>query len=459
MKTLIRLACLAAVLVFTAYHVIRIITDEVITVKANEIITKDTLEVTAYLARDEETVTSANGGYLLSPYGSGNRVLKGETCVSVYPKDAEETVAKIKKEEEKLALLKRAMKFYSEEKLEENIDVAYREIMKMLGLGKDVSGAGNDLLFALTAKDYFFDRESVRKEYEACEERIRELRINLPSPSESFKMPYSGYVFTDSDAFGGVFSGKLAKEATADEIVDAINTYRNREDKGESHAVVSKTAEWYMLCPVSKKEAEPFVKNTVYDVSLGGVSVKATLTDIRDGSEGNGCVLVLEAFEIPENFTFGRSFRVEITYGEERTYRIPTSSVRTSDSGEQGVYILSGGVVVFRRVEILKAGENYVLVKSQKSYGDSLEDRKAAEKQYNNGEVPPLSAGIYRGNGRTEVKDDITGDDGTVLVKRDVGDKRIDTFADDVGSPYKYLEENEQIIISEGKLYHGKILG
>ena len=148
---------------------------------------------------------------------------------------------------------------------------------------------------------------------------------------------------------------------------------------------------------------------------------------------------------------------VTLYFDAERTYNLPASALRTSDSGENGVYIMSGGVVLFRRVEVVKSTDTYVLVKSHSSYLDGLNEEKAAEDIFGMEFDDSSLAGIYRGNSYTEFEKSIN-DNYTVLIKNPYGDLRINTRTENDPSEYSYLEENELIIISGKNLYHGKIL-
>lgn len=460
LKSLFYIVCLIAALAFVGYHMINMLGSDIVTVRASERITHKSIELTAFLARDEEIVADGGDGVVLSDFTNGAKIRKGETCVGVYPASKAGAADEIRLLNYKLALLTEAMRFSTAADTENGITLSYIELMRKLA-GGDV-GVENEiysLTLALSGREYFFDKNSLRNAYDSTAAEIQSVAASLGSPIDSAEMPFSGYLFTDGDRFGKLFGADLAESGTADEILAAIATYNN-SDNGEKNVVVAaRTSEWYLLCPADKEEIKSLAKGSVYTVFAGGIELEATLLDIRTSAESGDEVLVLSLTSLPEGFTYDRRMDIELSVGEERTYRIPTSAVRTADDGSTGVYIMSGGVVLFRRVEIVKSTENYVLVKSYRSYTESLGQEKDAEDIYSSSAAPALSVGIYRGDPDSILNEDSILDDGTVLVKSPVGDVRINTFAGSVNSQYQYLEENELIIISGNKLYHGKIPG
>ena len=70
---------------------------------------------------------------------------------------------------------------------------------------------------------------------------------------------------------------------------------------------------------------------------------------------------MFEASEIPSDFAFFRTQRVEITANESEGYYVPESALQQKD-GVSGVYILKDGIVRFRRIEILYFGDGYYIV-------------------------------------------------------------------------------------------------
>ena len=64
---------------------------------------------------------------------------------------------------------------------------------------------------------------------------------------------------------------------------------------------------------------------------------------------------------MPENFDYGRVQSVKLIMGSTTGYRVPEQALHTRE-GMDGVYVLSGSEVIFRRVTVLYRGDGYVVV-------------------------------------------------------------------------------------------------
>ena len=117
-----------------------------------------------------------------------------------------------------------------------------------------------------------------------------------------------------------------------------------------------------------------------------------------------------------------------------------------------------GGVVLFRRVEVIKSTDTYVLVKSHSAYVEGLNEEKPAEDIFQKESGGDSSnVGIFRGNAYTSFEGSVE-DAYSVLVKDPFADIKINTRTENEPSEFEYLGENELIIISGKNLYHGKLL-
>ncbi len=446
LKTVFYLICLAAVLVFVVYHLARMMTSDVITVRASERITSESISFSGILCRDEEFITGAESGVVYSEYPNGTKLKDGEHCIDIYPPGKADDIKRLSQLRRKHDLLLCAMKYATEEEIGGNLSLSYTDLMRKYSSGSsDIEGEIDALTLALTSRAYLFDKSSASAELERTKSEINSVIAGLGSPSDGGKMPFSGYIFTDGDRNGERFPASLALYGTADEIFSAIDGYRESEKDRYPSAVAAQTHEWYILASVSQSELSDFEKGTSYSARVGGVDLSAYVSDIREGDDGKSA-LVLYFDEIPTALTFSREIKVELTSRDTGSYRIPSSAIRTDDDGVTGVYVVSGGVVVFRRIEIIKSSNGYVLARSEREYNAALGSRREAEDlfDFDNG----MLYGIYR-----------TDSGEGLLIKDREGDTALDLLAGADGVRYKYLEENELIIIFGRELYEGKILG
>ena len=462
LKSIAALISLAMLIIFAGYHTYRAFTSEVQYVSAKERVTVDSITFAGYIARDETIIADHSGGVVSSPYPNASKHVKGEECVFVYPESCYELVNRISSLEKKTELMSRVMDYSSLSAAENKISFSYIELMKKFAEGSCESETeAAELLEAMMMRDYIFDKESLLEIYNGAKNELQMAKAELAGIQSvvSGSMPYTGYMFKDGDRYGSVFSKDLAVSGSVADILNAISIYNSESyfDSSDSVAVAAKSNVWYLLCPLSKAEAALIERGRTYKLSADGVSLTCTASDIRKSEDSDRSVAVLEIRELPPSVNYSRKMTVTLYFEEERTYNLPVSAIRTEKSGETGVYIMSGGVIMFRRVEVVKSTDTYVLVKSYASYLEDLNEEKSAEGIYGMDSDDSSDVGIYRGSSYTEFDEKIT-DDSTVLVKDPYGDVRINTRTENEPSEYLYLGENELIIISGKNLYHGKIL-
>lgn len=462
LKATAALVSLAVLILFAGYHTLRVFTSEVQYVPARERTTVDSITFSGYIAREETVIIDPAGGVISSPYANASKHAKGDECVSVYPYSCADLIAQIDSLQKKLGLLSEVMQYSSLDSAENKISLSYVELMKKYAGGScDTDGEVSELLSAMMMRDYVFDKESLTAVYKSTETALASATAELDAVQGVKKgyMPYTGYMFKNGDRYGSLFTKELAVSGSADEILEAISKYNSELTLTETKytvATATKSNSWYILAPLSAAEAVRIERGGQYTVDADGVSLRCTVDDIRT-SDGGNTVAVLSTKELPPSFDYSRKMTVTLYLEAERTYSLPVSALRTAESGENGVYIMAGGAVLFRRVEVVKSTDTYVLVRSHASYLESLDEEKRAEDIFGMQASDSSNAGIYRGNSYTQYKDNIT-DNSTVLVKDPLADVKINTRTEHEPSEYEYLDENELIIISGKNLYHGKLL-
>jgi len=464
--TLFYAVCLAAALAFVGYHLYELINSDIVTVRAENRHIEDTSSYIAYIARDEQTVALSDGSVRFVG-DNGARFKRGDVFAYIYSADKQATLDKIAALKYENEILRSAMYYTTLAQSEAQADLCYTELMKKLSLGNTAIGSEADgLLASQLSKDYVFDRAAIRKAYEKTEDTIKELEESLGSHLASAKMPISGNLFYGGDSYGGTFSSSLALSGTADEIFSAIDEYKNADTDAEgSLCTAVKSSEWYILIPTDTDDAKRYIKGYKYTLLLGeGESkITSTLSDIRSTQDGRQACLVFTLTENAQGFDYSREFRIKVVTEEYDGYRIPFSALRSSPDGESGVYVLSGGVVLFRRVDIISTTDSYVLVKSYKNHLSDAEEGKTASKIYNSTNKESLFVGIYPGGAysTTRDKDKLFDNDGnrSIIVKGVESDGTVDLNVSSEKQKYGYLEDNEFVIIDGGSLYHGKIPG
>ncbi len=179
--------------------------------------------------------------------------------------------------------------------------------------------------------------------------------------------------FRKTDGYEAVFHASLMESLTPAGF-DALISAEPEKTGNDTVGRKIYSAKWYLAVPCDEAAYLAFNAGDTYDVEFGdedGVSVQMKLEDIRfDEAEPNSAFMLFSSFDVSVAGNFSRHQNIKIHLGDISGYRIPTESLRREGVVE-GVYILVGNVVEFRRVTVIGEGNGYYIVNTNK--GDSDE--------------------------------------------------------------------------------------
>ena len=137
------------------------------------------------------------------------------------------------------------------------------------------------------------------------------------------------------------------------------------------------TTKWYLAVPINEANYETFKSKlgTTLHVSFRDADdlvLQMSLERVYiDESHPDGAYMLLSSYSLSEIAFLDRAQNISILLGEVSGYKIPEEALHTVD-GHEGVYVLVGTVIEFRRVTRVKAGEGYFIVKTHEE--DALEN-------------------------------------------------------------------------------------
>ncbi len=239
---------------------------------------------------------------------------------------------------------------------------------------------------------------SVQGAEKTVEEAKKQLILSLGTSAVSMKADQSCYFYSKTDGFEAEFSTEGIEGLTYSALLekhDASALSYGSEVIGK----IIKDPKWYIALPADTETSLRFTEGEIYKVSFSsgdGKSSSMLLERIYSGEDGS--YLLLSSYDLSLANRLLRRQSINIEMGSTTGYSIPKSALTTLN-GEDGVYILIGTVVEFRRVTVIGEGSGYILAETYE------ED----------------AAKVYSGD-----------------------------------TPYLY--ENDLIITSGNSLYHGKLL-
>ncbi len=365
----ILLACVA-LLSYTVFHIVSLFKTDISTIVVGESRHETRLGFDGYVFRDEAVITSNNSGAVDYLAHDGLKVSANETLAYVYERgNSSEVSERIKIIDRDIAVLTEAL--------------SKKELLSSLPeLNNDARDMHVDIMRALSRGEFRGLRESIDS-FTVQADRIasvtenrellastlaslkseRDSIIAAGGNKEEIKSDRSGYFYSDVDGYESTFTVASAEGITHESFMDLVTSAPS------DTAAVGKMAydsEWRFVALLSAKDAAYFEEGIVYElIFTGNGDVSFPLTLMRKSADDATDTVLLVFFcdRAPSSFSFERFQSVEAVVESVSGITVPRSSVHRA-SGEYYVYILSGSVVLERRIEVLYVGSDFYIVRN-----------------------------------------------------------------------------------------------
>lgn len=397
-KSLLFRLLIVGMVLYALYHVVtatssRLVTDVVVSGEE-----RTTLVGEAVIFRDETVLTAVGGRYLCSyPLVSGAKVNANTTLAQLYTTSLEED--ELAQAQATLTALDRqielAERVPDHDALASLAELRAQVREQLIANAQnatggapmnEISGGAFDLLLTLNRIDALTGQttgsEAVLTALQGERSRLllaagyagRTLSVS-DVPGEQT----SGYFYHAErvDGYEDILTRSALFAMTLNELEAALAS--ERVTYGQGVSVVGKLAashRWSIAVavdPLLARDMQAGDRFAVLFTDEYGVTLSMTLDRVIGSVADGRAYAVLSTNELPDGFGFTRFSRVEITLSTQKGYRLPETALHTLD-GKDGVYILEGGRVSWRDVEIVARGEGFVL-----AYAPTREQRESEQ--------------------------------------------------------------------------------
>lgn len=321
------------------------------------------------IIRNEVPISSGEGGSLVASVDTGTKVGVGDEVARIYTASSINVEKRLDEIEQQLALLSATVNSQS---------VTSRDVTKLdsevYSTVTDMSRciANGNFADALAYKSSFIstvNRRSVASgltmdfasQIAALQSEKSSLTSQLGALRSTVCAPVSGWYYPECDGFESIFTFDQIKTMT----YESFRTLSSAEAGNPSGAgKIVTDCNWYFVCEMSEESLgtkAPGEEYTLYFPYNRNEKLTMTLTKICGGSEGFGAA-VFTTDKMPSGFDFLRMQSYELLEKEYTGFRVPKSAVRIID-GQMGVFVLTGEVVHFRRIDVMTEYENSYIVK------------------------------------------------------------------------------------------------
>ena len=399
-KKLVNAVCIAAIVAVMVYlfqDVFKTNNSEYETEIVDEVTVQDTVNLNAFIVRDEQYIDGKADGTFVPLVADGDRVASGDSVVRICTK--EQDAADFAELEESLKIRDRYIQLSEQteldaldmQKLNKDIDDAYTAFLKTINsrsyasLGDNVNRLEDSLASKQVLKDGTIDIDS---KIEALDKRIAELEAKDIS-TENVAAPLSGYYISNIDGYEGAVDYDLLSEITIADVDKALN-YTPKTVNGKIGKIVG-SYKWYILANIESKYSKLLEEGDSLKVNIPEYGYKDVTVIVEHLSpEKDGMIAIaLSCNVMNETYANMRVESVELVVDEYTGYKVKTSAIHTYDPAKETttgsstetttttqtskpeimtvVYILRGTVMNARRVVVIYTDGDYSIVRSDSS--------------------------------------------------------------------------------------------
>lgn len=353
-----------ALLTFVLYQALGLGRVTVQTVTAVRSLEYNVAQLDGYIFRDEHVLYSENSGAAVYCVADGARVSADTELCRVYKTGSTAGyLAERRRLEARLELISKAIELGQMnaggiERTQEALDASYADVMSALGAGSlDAATDKRDqLLIALGARE-LLRGGSLDDEYSAVSEELRRLDSSYSGTYESIKNTSASYFFYSCDGYERLFDIDLLDTVDAKTLRTMAAAEPDFDGNSNPVGKLVDSYQWHLVLAAEEDVISKVKLGNEYTLTLDGRELNMTLR--RADSQAG--VLVFDCGIMPQGFDYTRTQTVKLIIGKVSGYRVPLEALHTRE-GLDGVYVLSGSEVIFRRVTVLYRGDGYAVV-------------------------------------------------------------------------------------------------
>ena len=361
--------------IYFGYHLINAFKSDVTYAPAYLIEEIEYRRGVGYIFRDEAIILKSSDGVPDYKAYDGARLGVDELICELYSSLGDETRKSIAEIEQRLSVLESslgsgAVREGIPEALRDS-NLQYDEIMRLLADGEYAHAAmlSDSFLAALVRLGLLEDgADAVKLEISRLKAEKAALLGAYGRVTDRIYTDTVGYFFRNADGYESSFDPSLLGEMTVGGFAELIAS--EPEDVSRAVGKMVSQVKWYLTVPFDRESAVGFTEGEIYNIVFHDnesrvlpMTLERLVLDIDDyDSDGDRseAILIFSSVKMPGDFNYLRVQDVSIEAANYGGYRIPITAVRYYD-GMTGVYVLSGGYVLFRQIAVVYEDAGYCI--------------------------------------------------------------------------------------------------
>lgn len=390
---------LLAVIAYFGVQGYRYVTDPETTAIVYRYRSEQAIAVRGYVVREEQVVDCAETLLELT-HAEGEHIGAGDTIATVYRSAealrATQELEALRAQKEQLEYARSAA---NDTETALKLDSEIRD--QILSVRAAYEAGSFSALDALSdrLKTTVLKREYAYNGSEELGTRLEELdaQIREASAASGGTTRVTASVSGTYSAVADGYEGVLTPESLADMTPSGLAAVSPQSVSSTVGKIVS-GSKWYFAASVSEADAAKLrtgQRLTLRMASGVDFDLPVTLTRVSEAENGN-CLVVTESDKYLAYVTLLREQNAEIVIDEYEGLRIPKNALRVNGDGVSGVYCLIGRTAYFKPVNIIYQGGEYCLVEPG-SIEAATESQKSLLTLRTNDEVIISAGELYNG--------------------------------------------------------------
>lgn len=370
-KKILSAVCAIFLLAYLAYQGYMMVYKPVQTKTAFEYTIYDTVDTEIFVIRDEQYITNSSTGTIVPVVEDGKRVSNGQEVALVFNNtQAAANHMKINELEKSIsrykALASQADNFSADiDNIDDEISTRLFWYLDTISTGElEKIGDSSDAL-----RDKIITRQIVTGTTIDFNSKIHSLESELAALQnknvnyKSITAQHSGYYINQVDGFENIIPYKDVKGITVKEI-EQIHKAKPKQIPPSAMGKLVNNYDWYMVCNVKTNSIGNMSVGDRIKVLLPFSSVSEVMAQVVTLNDTNSdkTAVVLRCNLMNANLANLRKESAELVFDEYTGLKVDSSAIRVNDKGEKGVFVQTGNIINFKKVEILYSADDFVLV-------------------------------------------------------------------------------------------------
>ena len=339
----------------------------------------ESIETEGLVYRTETVIPATNSEHVYYVIENGTRVAKNNVIASVYgDADSGRIEQEIEQIDQQIAAFKSVLADASSGRFTLDVinkqtqDSLYKLIQDTeIGNFSDSVSAQFEILTLLSKRQFVtgkpVDFSAKIRELEA---QKKELQAKYHSPKSKIYAPVAGYFADRTDGYETILKPEELTNLTVSTLQNHFQ-HKPSTQSANGGKIVS-GYEWYMACVLPMSYYNELAVGKSLSLRMSFVldeSVPATVYACNKDNNGNIAV-VFRCDYMSEELATIRKETVEIQLVEHTGLKVPRRAIVVNKDGQPGVYIRSGNIVAFRKIEYQFADPaEYVICKVKEEEG------------------------------------------------------------------------------------------